>query len=380
MATFRYRGALQWQAVVKRKGFATRRRTFNTKKEAERWARDAEAAMDRGNFADRREAEETSLAEAIKRYREAVTPEKKGAKQESYRLDILLESPLAQLSLASIRSADVALYRDQRLKGAPWRVGRRRGIRSPDAAKFTRSNSEWRGKPVSRATVRTELWLLSSIFETARVEWSLPVQNPVTDVRKPGKSNARARRFASAEEESRIYAALAEYGDGWALPFAQLAIETGMRRGEWKNLDWADVNLEDQTIILHEGETKNDESREVPLSSRAVAILRRLRPDHDNPRGRVFTKKPGTMTAAFTRSRQAARKKYVVECERNGIEPDPKFLVDLRLHDMRHEATSRLFERELDLMEVASVTGHKTLSMLKRYTHLKAKRIAKKLG
>jgi integrase len=133
-------------------------------------------------------------------------------------------------------------------------------------------------------------------------------------------------------------------------------------------------------MVLHEGETKNDEGREVPLSLRAVAILRSLRPREGNPRGRVFKKQPGTITAAFTRSRQAARAQYVKECRLKGAEPDPTFHVDLHLHDLRHEATSRLFEKELGTMDVASVTGHKTLSMLKRYTHLKAKRIAKKLG
>lgn len=101
----------------------------------------------------------------------------------------------------------------------------------------------------------------------------------------------------------------------------------------------------------------------------------------DSPRGRVLKKQPGTITAAFARSRDAARAKYVKECAREGVEADPDFLTNLHWHDLRHEATSRLFEEKgLNIMEVASVTGHKTLSMLKRYTHLKAQAIAKKLG
>jgi len=57
------------------------------------------------------------------------------------------------------------------------------------------------------------------------------------------------------------------------------------------------------------------------------------------------------------------------------------FLSDLRFHDLRHEATSRLFEKGVfDSMEVASITGHKTLQMLKRYTHLRAEDLAKKMG
>ena len=53
---------------------------------------------------------------------------------------------------------------------------------------------------------------------------------------------------------------------------------------------------------------------------------------------------------------------------------------NLRFHDLRHEATTRLFEKGLNIMEVASITGHKDLRMLRRYTHLKAEDLARKLG
>ncbi len=64
---------------------------------------------------------------------------------------------------------------------------------------------------------------------------------------------------------------------------------------------------------------------------------------------------------------------YIRAVRRAGIE-------DLRFHDLRHEATTRLFEQGLNIMEVASITGHKDLRMLRRYTHLKAEDLAKKLG
>lgn len=349
MATIRLRGPYQWQAIVKRKGYANQVRTFNTRRDAERWARQVEAEIDRGVFVSRRESEETSLAEAIERYRIEVTPTKKGAKQEYYRLNVLAESSLAKRSLASIRSADIAKYRDARLKAR------------------------------SANTVRLELSALSSIFEAARLEWGMEgLHNPVRDVRKPRPGPARERRFISHEEEKRLLAALDSYGDGWARPLVALAVETAMRRGEWPNLQWKDVDLKRQTMVLHDGETKNGEGRVVPLSTKAVGILRELSRSGDD--GHVFAVRPGTLTAAFARSCRRARAKYVEDCARSGRDPDPNILVNLHLHDMRHEATSRLFEKGLDVMEASGVTGHKTLTMLKRYTHLKAENLAKKLG
>ena len=53
---------------------------------------------------------------------------------------------------------------------------------------------------------------------------------------------------------------------------------------------------------------------------------------------------------------------------------------DLRFHGLRHEATTRLFEKELNIMEVVSITGHRDLRMLRRYTHLKAEDLARNLG
>jgi len=59
-------------------------------------------------------------------------------------------------------------------------------------------------------------------------------------------------------------------------------------------------------------------------------------------------------------------------CRRAGIQ-------GLRFHDLRHEATSHFFEKGLNPMQVAAITGHKALQMLKRYTHLRAEDLAKLL-
>ena len=127
MATIVERGA-GWQAKIRRKGFPAQSRTFDTKADAEKWARGIEHAMDRGCFVDSREAERTTLAEALDRYESEVTPRKKGAKQERLRIALWRRDPLAQYALANIRGADLAAWRDKRLnagtRGGPEKSDR----------------------------------------------------------------------------------------------------------------------------------------------------------------------------------------------------------------------------------------------------------------
>jgi integrase len=137
-----------------------------------------------------------------------------------------------------------------------------------------------------------------------------------------------------------------------------LALETAMRQGELVNLRWEHVHLARR--IAHLPDTKNGEPRTVPLSTAALKILRSL------PRsltGQVFV----GLTS------EAVKRAFARAVRRAGID-------DLHFHDLRHEATSALFERGLNIMEVASITGHKDLRMLRRYTHLRAEDLAKKLG
>ena len=102
MAMFRKRSG-SWQALVKKKGFGQIGRTFDTKAEAETWAKIVESEMVRGVFVTRNEAENTTLSEALDRYEREVIPAKKGALQESSRIRIWKRTPLAKRFLASIR-------------------------------------------------------------------------------------------------------------------------------------------------------------------------------------------------------------------------------------------------------------------------------------
>ena len=357
MATIRSREdqdgiTIGWQAQIKRKGFPMAVKTFRTKAEATQWATVTESEMMRGVFVRRNESEQTTLNELLDRYSREVLPKLKGGYREHSRIKAL-QSGLGAYSLAALNSAMIAKYRDNRLSTV----------------------SEKTGRLVSAQTVKHELGLLQRAMKMAAMEWgiALPGGIPTAMVKKPSLPSARDRRLVDNEEE-RLLAACAESRNVWLRPCVIFAIETAVRAGEilekWERdketgnqekkslgLQWSDVDLRKRTA--HLPKTKNGDARTVPLSSRAVAVLEALPRNLD---GRVF----GT-------TYEGVHQAFVRACKRAGID-------DLRFHDLRHEATSRLFEKSLNPMQVAAITGHKTLQMLKRYTHLKAEDLAKMLG
>ena len=150
MATFEQRESGWWQAKIRRKGHPTQSKTFRLKDDAEVWARSVENEMDRGVFVSREEAETTTFYSALGRYENEVSKLKKGYDQEKYRIATWRESKLAKRSLASLRAADFAEYRDSRLE---------------DGA--------------SAATIRNDLAIVSHLFTIASKEWGMPLVNPV---------------------------------------------------------------------------------------------------------------------------------------------------------------------------------------------------------
>jgi integrase len=326
MATIRkLRG--KWQAQVRRKGMAPRAKSFTSKQDAERWARDLEAQLDRaGALPDTRLAERTTLADVLTRYRDEITPKKRSSVSESARIAGILRRPICHRTLTILSTADLSTYRDERLL------------------------------EVAPATVIRELNTISHAIDTARRDWGVHlVQNPCKLVRRPSPPRGRTRRLVG-DEEQRLLAAADAGRVAYLRPLITLAIETGMRRGELLGLEWRHVDLD--TRVAHLPLTKNGESRDVPLSTRAVATLRSLQTKD----GRVFAVAPNAVRLAWERLVRRAG------------------LSGLHLHDLRHEAISRLFERGFNVVEVSSISGHKELRMLQRYTHLRAADLAERLA
>lgn len=379
MAAINKRGPHQWRAQIRKTGFPPQSKTFTTKAEAEAWVQMTESEMTRGVWVSRGEAESTTLDEALKRYELEITPGKKTANGEKSFIRILRATSLAKRSLASIRSTDVAQLRDAWLKDG-----------------------------YAPATVVRRLALLSHVFSIARKEWGMEsLSNPIEVVRKPQLKDARTRRIAEAHpaeeakdssdavgermtQDGELERIIAASGSTMLPSVITLALETAMRRSEIISLRWNHIDLKRR--VAHLPATKNGSARDVPLSSRAVAVLQRLkdaaqRPNPDcNAReaetadlGRVFTIRNDAVTRAFERAVTRARNFYLAEVKESGAPQDGRFLTDLRFHDLRHEATTRLASI-FPMHELAKITGHKDPRMLMRYYHPKAEDLAKKLS
>jgi integrase len=139
-----------------------------------------------------------------------------------------------------------------------------------------------------------------------------------------------------------------------------------MRSGEMLAMRWEHVNLTSRTVFLPD--TKNGSPRTVPLSTRALNAIHAL-PRSIN--GQLFSSEYHSIHNAF----------QLAVTKAQATQPDNvTFLLELRFHDLRHEAVTRLFEKGLNPIEVGMVSGHKTLSMLQRYTHLRAEELVAKLA
>lgn len=341
MATIVKTDSGTWKALVRKTGWPSASKTFRVKRDAQDWATQIEDQMIRGRFIQRTPSEKMSIKEAFERYEREVSPTKKASTQKREELRVkLLKEKFGQYSLAALTSDIVADYRDQRLAT---------------------------GK--SNNTVRLELALLGHLYSTAIKEWHIALPaNPVANIRKPSPGAGRNVRLNRTEQQ-RLLMALQTHSNPMLAWIFQVAIETGMRQGEILNLKIHHVDTERRIVSLFD--TKNGMSRTVPLTKLAVEVFKEAleNPARPNDCELIFFGEPG---------RDKKRSPY----QFNKVWMDVKKSIglgNLHFHDLRHEATSRLVEAGLSDQEVASISGHKSMQMLRRYTHLRAEDLVAKL-
>lgn len=328
MATFRYRSN-KWQARVQKKGFEPVTKSFQTKQDAERWARQIEADIDKGSYTNITLAERTLFKVIIERYIQEVTNQNRSKIEDRYRLGAMMRHWIGSLTMIQLTPAKVAQYRDERLK------------------------------TVSAGAVIRELAYISSIINHSRREWGINMTNPVPLVKKPPSPQGR-NRILNESELNRLMNALkatACRDNIWLLPLVKFALASAMRRSEILGLHWHQIDIEKRTA--HIPLTKNGESRTVPLSSEAISILKQLPRNID---GIVFPIKHANLSAHFMKARNKAQ------------------IIDFHFHDLRHMAITGMAEKLPNVIELSAVSGHKSLAMLKRYYHPNPETLAEKLG
>lgn len=298
--------------------------------------------MRRGAFIRREPAERITISDALNRYLREVVPTKRASTQSGNRSQAEhLRRFFGDYALAAVMPDLVAAYRDKR------RLEEHRAAN----------------------TVRVELALLSHVFEMAIKEWRLGLSiNPVRAIRWPAPGQGRDRRLSAAEEAKLLEACDSHSNPmlGWMV---RLALSTGMRAGEIQRLQRQDLNLKRRFVTLRD--TKNRETRAVPLVPDALAVLENALANPIRPIDTelVFFGEPG---------RDGKRRGFEYKPEWRRIKAEIG-LEDLRFHDLRHEAVSRLVELGLSDQEVAAISGHRSMQMLRRYTHLRAEDLVHRL-
>jgi integrase len=328
MAYIRKRNG-RYEAQVRRVGYPAVSKSFSSKTVAKKWIKAVETDMERGEFNPRIDL---TVGQLIKRYQTEVVPQHKARRSTTVRCQ-MLRRMLGSVQLSQLTPAVLASYRDERLK-----------VIKPN-------------------TLKHDLSVLSSVINTARIDWGIPIPlNPVQFVRVPKFDDKRDRRLKLGEEQK-----LLDHASPICQRLIIIAIETAMRRGEILRIRKSHVDFGNQTLLIPE--TKTDKPRTIPVSTRAIKALRdQIKPISD---ANVVQMEHDPLVFDI-RSREFS---YAVDKIRTKLNMD-----DWRFHDLRHEATSRLFEKGLNMMEVASITGHEDLKMLKRYTHIRPETLVERLG
>jgi len=324
MASIRKLQNGKWRAQVRHSGVPSQSKVFRTKAMAETWAREQEQAYESG-WVTTGAAKRVTLGELFEKYEKEVLPGKKGGNKERSRLR-LLEDAFGKVSLAQLSADRVMGYASARLQ------------------------------LVESDTVRRDLSLLSAVVHLARTSWGYSLQtNPVQDAvsalnrqRVLRRKVERSRRLYPGEYK-RLLRAL--HSNETMRKVVRLILETAMRRDEVVRVRPADLRPDGLRIT----DDKTGKTTTIPVSKKARALVSSLGVDGFGLRG-------DSITQAFSRA-----------CRRAGIE-------DLRLHDLRREATSRYFEKGLSIPEVQMITRHSGWGSLKVYTRPTSAAVTDKLG
>jgi integrase len=321
-------GRTTYRVRVRRKGYPPQVATFQTRTEAQKWAKIREGAVLEGRHFPSTAAKRHTVNDLIDRYMSDVLSSKRASTVYNQRYQLQWwKAQLGHYTLAEVTPALLIDYRDKRA---------RQTVRKP-----------------SGVTVKRWLAALSHCFTVAVEEWQWCEENPVRKITKPRERRGRVRYLSDAERHQ-LLEACQQSRNPYLYIVVMLALATGARRGELLGLRWPDVDLQRGTLTFHE--TKNGERRAVPLTGQALALMQQHAKVRRLDTALVFPNATGGTPLKI-------RDAFENAVERAGI-------ADFRFHDLRHTFASYLAMNGATLAEIAEVLGHKTLAMVKRYAHL----------
>jgi integrase len=326
-----------YRVRIKRIGEPTLSQTFNNRTEALKWAKFTQAQLTLNLHEENKSPSSDAILfeEAAVSYIKNHSIHKKIVRCETSRLNILIKR-WNGLTVAQVDKKAVLALRDELLK-----------------------------KGRSGETVNHYFNTISKLFQMLRDEWDLEIANPIKGIKRMPPSQGRTKRV-NLELEALLLSGCEQLSLPLLRSIIEFAIQTGMRRGELMGLTWTDIDLPNRKAYLHQ--TKNGEPRQVPLTRQAIEILETLTKDEE----KVFPMGMDALRSQFGRLKEHIKGQW------NGIGTNP--FDDLRFHDLRHEALSRLSDLGLNVIELSHISGHRTLGMLKRYTHPSHEAILNKIN
>ena len=319
----------KWQAVIRRKGIKTITKSFISKAECSKWARNVERELDRGNVIDFSEAQRVTLGEILQRFiREEKHKKIKSWRMYEFRIGILLKDTISDTNLLRLSSKHLSEFKDRKRK------------------------------EVGPSTWNKYLSLISVVIDTAMKDWGIYLpNNPVRNAEREKEAIPRNRTLVG-DEYQRLMEACSLSGNTYLQCLVQFSIETAMRKGEVLASRYEDINFANQTLTIPV--TKNGEPRTIPLSGKAISILQSMPRRLD---GKIFPITPDSLKFWWNQALRRAK------------------ITDFRYHDLRRYACSMLFERGLSVPEVQLISGHKDPRvLLNTYTKLDPAKLVKKLG
>ena len=327
------------------KGTPTQTATFKRKTDAKRWVQDTETAIRDNRYFGTRESSKHTISELIDRYLKDVLPKKSRSMRLAQETQLMWWGDQLGSRIISKVTAPV--------------IVQARDVLANDDVRGMVDNEE--GEQVSKkrspASVNRYLAALSHVFTVAVNEWEWADVNPVKRVNRLTEPRGRTRFLEKVELETLLKACQKmdkedTNGDRLLYPAVLLAVSTGTRQMEILKLRWPQVDLEGELIRLTD--TKNNESRAVPLKGRALEAVKEMSKLRRIDDDRVFPVPPTRIVTRFEKALRAAK------------------IGDFRWHDLRHTTASHLVMSGASLAEVAEILGHKTLAMVQRYAHFSA--------